>query len=249
MQANFIILFLCSFLAGLSFFKFVKLDESKYKLLLAFSGSYLFAITVVHIMPELFEQDFSRSFIGLFVLVGFFLQLMLETLTSGVEHGHLHSHHAGHHHHENFLSLGLILSISFHALLEGMLLIHPSHQHEHADTNALLIGLILHKIPESFAFVFALGEYSFTRSQKIMLLTAFSLASPLGMLLSNTVFAAGIINSSVFAALFAIVAGNFLYISTTIFFENSPNHQIKFNRLIFSILGAVTAWLSDFMIF
>ena len=252
MALNFIILFATSFLAGLSFFKIVRLDETKYKLLLAFSGSYLFAVTVVHLLPEIYHQTEDVHFIGLFVLIGFFLQLMLEYFTTGVEHGHLHAH-AGHHHHHGgangFFSLAMILSISFHALLEGMLLLHPSHAHEHGDTYSLLFGLILHKIPESLAFVFALGEYSFNKTQKIVLLLAFSLASPLGMLFSNFVFDLQIFSSSVFMALFAIVAGNFLYISTTIFFENSPDHKIRFNRLAFSLLGAGLAWLSDYLMF
>ncbi len=254
MAINFILLFLSSFAAGISFFKFVKLDESKYKLLLAFSGSYLFAVTILHLLPELYTQKMDHLYIGLFVLAGFFLQLVLEYFTTGVEHGHLHSHHGhGHHHHHgsgsSFLSFAMIISISFHALLEGMLILHPTHAHEHGDTYTMMMGLILHKIPESFAFVFALGEYHFTRTQKILLLTAFSLTSPLGMLFSNFVFDLNVLSEDVFSALFAIVAGNFLYISTTIFFENSPNHKIKFNRLAFSILGAGAAWLSEFLMF
>ncbi len=255
MAVNFIILFATSFLAGLSFFKIVRLDETKYKLLLAFSGSYLFAVTVVHLLPEIYHSSEDNvHFIGLFVLIGFFLQLMLEYFTTGVEHGHLHAH-AGHHHHHGgangFFSLAMILSISFHALLEGMLLLNPvhAHAHEHADSYSLLLGLVLHKIPESLAFVFALGEYSYNKTQKILLLLAFSLASPLGMLFSNFVFDLQIFSSHVFLALFAIVAGNFLYISTTIFFENSPDHKIRFNRLAFSLLGAFLAWFSDFLMF
>jgi zinc and cadmium transporter len=255
MILNFILLFLSAFLAGISFFKFVKLDETKYKLLLAFSGSYLFAVTVVHLLPELYHQQDNHLYTGLFVLAGFFLQLVLEYFTTGVEHGHLHAHQ-GHQHHQHghggpssFLSLAMIISISFHALLEGMLILHPSHAHVHGDHYTMLLGLILHKVPESFAFVFALGEYHFTRTQKMLLLTAFSLTSPLGMLFSNFVFDLQLLSENVFFALFAIVAGNFLYISTTIFFENSPDHKIKFSRLGFSLLGAAAACLSEFLLF
>jgi zinc transporter ZupT len=252
MILNFILLFLSAFLAGISFFKFVKLDETKYKLLLAFSGSYLFSVTVVHLLPELYHQQENHLYTGLFVLAGFFLQLVLEYFTTGVEHGHLHAHHGHSHHHggpTSFLSLAMIISISLHALLEGMVIIHPSHAHEHGDHYAMLLGLILHKVPEAFAFVFALGEYHFTRTQKILLLTAFSLTSPLGMLFSNFVFDLQLLNEHAFSALFAVVAGNFLYISTTIFFENSPGHKIKLNRLGFSLLGAGAACLSEFLMF
>ena len=50
------------------------------KLLLSFSGAFLLAICFLHLIPELYH-DYSPS-IGLFILVGFVLQLLLEFLTT-----------------------------------------------------------------------------------------------------------------------------------------------------------------------
>src|SRR6476660_1538037 len=97
------VLFLTPLLSGLAIYLVPKSKSTNYKLLLVFAGSYLFAITVIHILPELYSQNAGLELIGLFVLAGFFLQQLLEYFTSGIEHGHLHTHephdHDGHHHH------------------------------------------------------------------------------------------------------------------------------------------------------
>ncbi|MEQ8424671.1 MAG: zinc permease, partial [Cyclobacteriaceae bacterium] len=94
-----LVLFLVPMIAGLAIFVTPKSRSSNFKLMLVFAGSYLFAITVIHILPELYSQYQEVELIGLFVLLGFFLQQFLEYFTSGVEHGHIHSHdHQGHAH-------------------------------------------------------------------------------------------------------------------------------------------------------
>ena len=62
------------------------------KLLIAFSGAYLFAITVLHLIPEIYHTNTDGIYIGLFILIGFFLQIILEHFSQGIEHGHEHEH-------------------------------------------------------------------------------------------------------------------------------------------------------------
>src|SRR5678809_125683 len=95
------VLFLTPLLAGLLIFFFNGIRTSTFKLVLVFAGGYLFAITVVHILPDLYLTGSEAGLIGLFVLAGFFLQQLLEYYTSGIEHGHLHTHHHGHNGHEH----------------------------------------------------------------------------------------------------------------------------------------------------
>src|SRR5690606_25021742 len=102
--------------------------NTSYKMLLVFAGSFLFAITVIHILPELYRQSLGLELIGLFVLIGFFLQQLLEFFTSGVEHGHIHTHDAthGHHHHQHAVSaIVLLMALCIHAFLEGGMLAEP----------------------------------------------------------------------------------------------------------------------------
>lgn len=246
MYFNFFILFLSALGAGLSVVLYPNISKKNFKVILAFSGSYLFAITVIHILPELYHEAHDLTLVGAFVLGGFFLQMILEFFTSGVEHGHIH--HSGHEHAPSPKVLySMLISLGFHAFLEGTLMVHPHHHggEEAHSIDSLMYGLVMHKIPESIALA-AVLLYAFKSKQKaIVFLVLFALASPIGLLCSNYFYEHQIVSGEIFSYLFALVAGNFLYISTTIFFESSPNHQFKANKLIVSFLGALMAILAE----
>ena len=52
----------------------LKIKAQNLRFLLAFSAAYLFAISVTHLLPECYEGTNTKS-IGLFILVGFFIQI------------------------------------------------------------------------------------------------------------------------------------------------------------------------------
>ena len=60
------------------------------KLMLAFSGGFLLSIAFIHFIPELYEQ--SELSIGVYILIGFLIQIILEFFSGGIEHGHVHYH-------------------------------------------------------------------------------------------------------------------------------------------------------------
>ncbi|HRB53444.1 MAG TPA: zinc permease, partial [Bacteroidia bacterium] len=84
----FIILFLLITGGGLLYFLLNKSNDSLLKLSLAFSGAYLFGITITHLVPEVFSQG-DKS-IGIYVMTGFLFQIILEYFSKGIEHGHIH---------------------------------------------------------------------------------------------------------------------------------------------------------------
>ncbi len=242
------VLLISTLLAGLAVLLIPKLDLSKFKLLLSFSGAYLFSITVIHILPELFHEATNLRLTGVYVLAGFFLQMILEYFSSGVEHGHMHlDHDHGHSHEHRHLPYSIFISLCLHSFLEGTLLMHPFHTHAHEGAQTLLIGLILHKIPESFALISILIFGLKNRYIAIGLLIIYSLCSPAGLIASNLLFHELKVDETIFQFLFAIVAGNFLYISTTIFFETSPDHKFKISRLAVLILAAVMAIMAEIL--
>ena len=59
-----ILLFGSSLLGGLGIFLFKKDNSNRLKLVLSFSGAYLFAITVLHLMPDVYSDwsVYSRGF-------------------------------------------------------------------------------------------------------------------------------------------------------------------------------------------
>lgn len=220
---------------GLAFTVFPSLSKN-IRLPLVFAGSYLLAITILHIIPELFTISANPKQVGLYVLLGFFLQQVLEYFSSGVEHGHVHSDHA--------LSAGgrfsMITALMIHSLLEGTLLTHDSPFHEEHESHSLLIGIVLHKMPAAFALMATMSGLG---KKAIAILILFSIASPIGFLLSDYVLA----SQESILIMFAIVGGSFLHIATTIFVEASPNHRFGLNKIVISILGALFAVLAEFL--
>jgi zinc and cadmium transporter len=240
MPTSIYILFFIALLAGAVAFYVPKLNTGSYKLLLVFAGSYLFSITIIHIFPELYSQSVNPRWIGICVLIGFFIQQALEFLSSGVEHGHIHVHEKSHAHKESSAILVLI-ALCVHAFLEGGLLAHPRTIDHHHDSNTLLWGIILHKAPEAFALMSVLLCEVKSRSRAVFFLFIFALASPLGLFLSDYLLVNQWMTAQAFTILFAIVSGNFLHISTTIVFESSADHKFNFKKMSVAVFATAIA--------
>ena len=228
------VLFFCAFLGGASIF-LVKSDKSKLlKLILSFSGAYLFAITVLHLIPDAFSGP-DKSEIGIFILVGFLLQVFLEQFSEGVEHGHIHKHHDGH-----IFPFGIMISLCLHAFLEGMPLAKEQH-------NELIFGISLHHIPAAFALGSILVQNHFKKGSIIIYLAVFAIMAPLGFYVSL-----GLSNGSIggveayFNKIMGVVIGIFLHISTTILFESSADHKINLRKMIAVLLGIGVALIGFF---
>lgn len=240
---DYVYLLIVALTGGLLAFFWPKNNNGYYKLALVFAGSYLFSITVIHILPELFHDSKHGSWIGVFVLAGFFLQQILEYISKGIEHGHLHVHEKGHKHVESTAVMAM-LALSLHALLEGSMLANGSANH---DANTLLLGVLIHKAPEAFALVSVL-VCELSRKKSLFYLSAFALASPIGLALSRYLMGAEVLSSQVFTFLFALVCGNFLHISTTIVYESSSDHKFNFRKTLVAIAAAGVAVVGEMIL-
>jgi len=244
MIINSIILFVLTFAAGYLVFFIPKIKTQFFKLSLVFAGAYLFSVTVIHILPEIFTEGKDIPFISLFVLAGFFIQVILEYFSEGVEHGHLHNMEE-HHNHGRNKWLGLLIALFIHAFLEGTLLAHPDTIHSNESSYSIFLGILMHKMPAAFALMSVLICHLKIKWKTVIILIIFSLASPAGLGLSHLLHDSQIFSDKVFIILFALVSGNFLHISTTIFFESSPDHSFNFKKLFISLLGAMVAVLAE----
>ncbi|MCC2545635.1 ZIP family metal transporter [Hymenobacter sp. BT175] len=212
------------------------------KPLLAFSGAYLFTLTVTHLLPEALQLTPDTRRVGYFVLAGFFGQLLLEVFSQGVEHGHIH-HHTSHAGRVPFLLLG---SLVLHSFLEGSILVQsPGAAGVSQNFYAILAGIALHHIPAAFALMAALLLRLGSFSRALPYLVLFALAGPAGMVVSNFVVLEQLLSGGAYAALLGLVAGNFLHVSTTILFETSPEHRLPWPKLMATILGVGLALLVD----
>ncbi len=251
MTLKLLVLFFTPLVAGLMVYLVPTAKGNTFKLLLVFAGSYLFAITVTHILPELYRQHQEVELIGLFVLAGFFLQQLLEYFTSGVEHGHIHTHdhHHGHSHaHHAVSAIVLLTALCVHAFLEGSMLAQPVTMGFGYDVNAVLLGIALHRAPAAFALMTVLASQLHSKKRALPHLIIFSLAAPIGLLISSYFVESKVLSDTGLIYLYALVSGNFLHISTTIVFESSPEHRFNAKKLAVAIVGSLLAVAVEYMI-
>jgi len=247
MTTKLLVLFLTPLLSGLLIYFLPIKGNRNFRLILVFAGAYLFAITVTHILPELYIEHEELKWVGVFVLLGFFLQQVLEYFTSGVEHGHVpshdHHHHEGHghHHHKPVSAIVLLSALCVHAFLEGSILAQPGEGEINYDINAILLGIVLHRAPAAFALMTVLSFQLGSKRKALPHLIVFSLAAPVGLLISAYLFSSDMFSQNGMVYLYALVSGNFLHISTTIVFESSPDHHFNARKLLVAVLGAVIA--------
>jgi len=243
-----LLLFLASALGGITVLVIRRPNPTSFRLLLTFSGGYLFSIAFLHILPELFLLHSNARVAGLYVLIGFFLHIFIEFFSKGVEHGHMYEINQEEPR-NSIKPLTLMAALFVHAFSDGIILNDPSvHLHHHHHTNTLLIGILLHKVPESFALASILTKFINSKSQVLIYLLIFALAAPLGLLGSNYVSQQQWLPAQVSLALWGIVGGSLVNIATTIFFEANPNHQLNNHKFIASLAGAGMAVICEFFL-
>lgn len=226
-----IILFITAFVSGLAVLLF-KLKLSKnIKLLISFSGAFLLAICVLHLIPEIFSNYTDK--IGIFILIGFLLQLLLEFFSKGIEHGHFHSNSKD----LAIFPYAIFISLCLHSFIEGMALVDVNHAHNHSFNNSLLLGILIHKIPIAFVLSTMLIQKKLSKVIFITSLIIFSISAPLGLALASN-YAISIENTNI---ILALAVGIFLHISTTILFESTDGHKFDLKKFLIIISGFVLA--------
>ena len=218
-----------SVVAGAIAFMGFKLGEpGKIKLITAFTGAYLMSLTCLHLLPEVFAgshehlaetQPPDTVALGAFVLLGFFLQIVLENFSGGIEHGHAH-------HTRETMPFAMIAGLCLHAFLEAMPLTHAHGPH-------LLVGIAVHKFPVSIVLLGMLLHNRGAQKRAYGLLAVFALMAPIGAFIGNLSFL-----ERHAPYLLAMVIGIFMHVSTTILFESSEDHHYNRRKGIAILLGA-----------
>ncbi|MGB0883655.1 MAG: ZIP family metal transporter [Flavobacteriales bacterium] len=226
-----ILLILTSFLTYIFYFLELKvLTPKRIQWITTFSGAYLLGLTFIHILPEIFGQghhhhhhdhgeSISAMRIGFFVFLGFFIQLLLDYFSKGIEHGHAHK------------SVGwtVVVALSIHSYIEAIpIFSNQDHQHEQ-----LMLGILLHKLPVAIVLANILKKDQQNRSKSLILITLFVLSAPLGILSGYSFSSFQAFHKEILA----LVVGLLLHISTTILFESSSDHSIKLPKLLAILVG------------
>lgn len=224
-------------IAGITVF-YIKLTESHLKLLLAFSAAYLLALSFLHLVPDIFSSLPAKQ-AGLWVLAGFFIQVLLEFFSSGIEHGHAHIHAE-----KNKIPLALLFGLFLHSFIEGLPLAGIFALSPNNQPFSFLMGITLHNIPISIAFAGLLIHQQLAKNKITLYLLLLAIMAPLGALTGHFIeITFGSIEhlSVIFTA---IVVGIFLHIATTIIFESSEkNHRYHITKLLSILLGVALGYL------
>ena len=221
------ILLILSVVIGVVLGKFFG-DRDKFaKNLLIVSAGFLITICLNEVFPEVYSGKHHN--IGLWVIGGVLLQMLLENLTKGFEHGHFHHHTEG----KNIIPLALMVGLFIHAFLEGIPLAN-----EEVIFSPYLTGILVHNIPISFILgAFLVKNKKFSPSA-FLIITIFALASLLGLTLGKY------FNPDLEVYFLALVGGIFLHISSVIIFESNKNHNVDWRKIGYVMLGVLLAMTS-----
>jgi zinc transporter ZupT len=187
------------------------------KLLLAFSGSFLLSLTVIHLLPEVYEAHNHN--VGIFIMIGILFQIILEFFSKGAEHGHVHGHDK-----LNQIPWLLFFSLCLHALLEGF---PVSHHHE------LAFGIAIHHLPIAIILTTFFLNAELNKTALFFFMLSFAIMTPLGTLVSDSFP----ILTTYYTEITAIVIGILFHISSTIIFESSEGHKFNIAKITVIVLG------------
>ncbi len=220
---NYFLLFLSVVLGFVIALPFKNKEVKQLGIVLAFSGAFLLSITLFELLPGVYHVP-SKS-IGVYIIIGILLQIFLEIFSQGAEHGHVYAPTK-----KEIFPWLLFISLSIHALFEGFPI---------SDSNNLMIGVIVHKIPIALILSLFFIKASYSKFTTLLFLFLFALMTPIGSWLSTYCE----ILQEYKTQLTAITIGVFLHVSTTILFESSKNHKFNLSKMIAVIVAIIIVYL------
>ncbi len=216
-------------LGALTVFGLHLTDARRVKLLNTFTGAYLFTLVALHLLPDLYAPEVGEVVkplvIGGFILAGFMLQLALDAVSMGIEHGHAHEIHGR-------MAFGILAGLCVHAFVEALALGNSPEHIETAARHFLLISVVVHNYPISIALLGMLLQSGMKKSRALACLALFAAMAPIGMCLSTHTGLA-----VYHRYLTAIVVGIFMHIATTILFESEDHHRFPLPKIGALLVG------------
>lgn len=197
-------------------------NKTNLKLLLAFSGSFLLSLTVMHLLPEVYESNNPN--IGIFIMSGILFQIILEFFSKGAEHGHVHGHEV-----MTQIPWLLFISLCIHAFLEGF---PVSHHHD------LAVGIAIHHLPIAIILTTFFINAKLNKKAIFFFMATFAVMTPLGTILSDYL---PILNEY-YIEITAVVIGILFHISSTIIFETSEGHKFNIAKVSMIVIGIALAY-------
>ncbi len=215
-----------------------KLEHYK-PIIISFSVAIVLTLLCTHIIPELFSGNNYK--VGYFLLGGFVLQILLELLSKGIEHGHVHLNGEI----SNKQLLVIFIGLSLHSFIEGIPIktFNEFHGHTHSLSSTsfswvYLSAILIHKLPIAAVLMIFLKSIHSSLSKKIIFLLIFAISSPAG-----GYFGEYLIKFNFFSNwsnyFLAISCGMLLHITTLLIFEDHHSGG-KVKNIITICTGIIT---------
>jgi zinc transporter ZupT len=233
---EYLLLFLTPFIGGIPAFYLGDRKPKLVRFIMLFNGAFILGVVLVQLLPDLFAK--GDRYTGLWMLLGFAIQLLLEEWSGGVEHGHVHSHGRK----TGWLAFSIMLGLCLHALIEGLPLggyrtFAQAFNEQNGDNQFyhLLMSITVHNIPAAFALTSFLLMSGLKKISTSLLLLVFAGMSPLAAFFAQFFFQ----DPNVLHVLLSIVTGNLLQIGSTILFENDAHtsHHFSWGKWLALLLG------------
>ncbi len=197
--------------------------KNNLKLVLAFSGSFLLSLTVMHLLPDVYLGGNKK--VGIFIMIGILFQIVLEFFSKGAEHGHVHGHDK-----MTKMPWLLFISLCIHAFLEGFPVSH------HAN---LALGIAIHHLPIAIILTVFFVNAELNKIALIAFMMTFAIMTPIGTITAERFF----FLNEYYNQITAIVIGILFHISSTIIFESSEGHKFNIAKISMIIFGIALAYI------
>jgi zinc and cadmium transporter len=182
--------------------------------MVSFSVGVLLAVSLLHLLPEAFEEGTKTRELFAWMLAAIFVFFMLEKIAL-IRHSHHHEGDGHHHHHgSDKLIAGrggvlILIGSSLHNLIDGVL-IAAAFLVDMTLGVLTALSIILHEVPHKLSDFVVLTNAGLTRQRAFKLILFSSLCSALGGTLGYFVLEHTLV---CLPYVLVIAATSFLYIS------------------------------------
>jgi len=207
-------------------------SQETFRLVISFCAGILLGAVFFHVLPEI--STVLGRHLGYSVMFGFLLIFVLEKfiMVHPCEEGECDYHKIG---------VAAYIGIGFHSILDGVAIGAGTMMNL---SSIIIIAVTIHKFPAALALSSLLVKgKEYTKKKILVSMFIFSLATPLGALIS--VFAFQGLDDYIIATALGISAGTFLFISIgdllpTVYEE----HEKGYKNLVSLCLGTLVMILS-----
>lgn len=229
----YILLFFGAMVSGGSILVIKNTNKKTLKLITVFGGAFLFAVCFINLIPEVFHETHHHDEelshltfpLGASILIGFLLQLFLEQLSKGMEHGHVHSNGETI---SKMSSIMLLVGISIHAFLEGFPIVSEGELN-----TAMVTGIIIHNIPISIILVGSFIRSGSSKTFSLIMLAIFASMAIIGSQLNQMLSVLHQYENIIIG----IVVGILLHVATTTLFDSEESHKFNLTRFLIILLA------------